>query len=177
MLYFPSKFAYNYNTRDCSKLVLPLRHRLCVTKLLSKPATYTPTLISDLCSMVFIVVVGSRYQDLQGIPRNGPKTLHFGLRLNISPNGRYTAILRTLVPKTIPGMVLEPESLNGQYVDTSDVGYHRLSLNYLSNRPQQRWNSTQVLALLTYKVKSFSLLSLLAFFGGGAKLQNLGLTD
>ena len=46
--------------------------------------------------------------------------------------------------------------------------------NYLSNRPQQRWNSTQLLALLTCKVKSFSLLSLQAFLRGRSQTAKLG---
>ena len=45
---------------------------------------------------------------------------------------------------------------------------------YFSNRPQQRWNSTQLLALLTCKAKSFSLLSLQAFFRGRSQTAKLG---
>ena len=45
---------------------------------------------------------------------------------------------------------------------------------HLSNRPQQRWNSTQLFALLTCKVKSFSLLSLQAFSWGRSQTATLG---
>ena len=50
---------------------------------------------------------------------------------------------------------------------------HDYDDDYLGDRPQQRWNSTQLLAVLTCKVKSFSLLSLQAFFRGRGQTAKL----
>ena len=58
-------------------------------------------------------------------------TYGFWVQFEAWKKGPYTAHLTTLVPKTIPGMVLEPESLNGQRMDPmgweKTQGYIRLS--------------------------------------------------
>ena len=62
--------------------------------------------------------------------------------------------------------VADDEDDGDEYYDEPD--------DYLSNRPQQRWNNTQLLVLLTCNVKSFSLLSLQAFFRGRSQTAKLG---